>query len=254
MRLAETQASIRAAIFGDGFATSNAAPAHRLVIHRRHYHASLTTALTTKFPATVWLMGPAKFAEAAAAFVRAYPPTAPCIAEYGEDFPAFIGGTPVAARAPYIADVAKADWHLGQVSIAIANAPLAIDVLASIAPERLPETHLGLQPGLRFLTADWPVDTLIALHLDGNAPEEFVLEPSPVHLQLRGARGTFSIERLDAASLVFRRALKEGVTLGEAAERGLVERNDFDPGGALAALFASGLVVRAQQKPDGGLL
>lgn len=252
MRLAETQASIRAAIFGKGLRAVNATPAHRLAIHRRHYHASLITALTTKFPATVWLMGPNEFTETAAAFVRSHPPQAPCIAEYGESFPNFIAGMPISARAPYMADVTKADWHLGQVSIAIAEPPLAIDTLATVAPEQLPEIYLTLQPGLRFLAAEWPIDSLIALYLGGNPPEEFVLEREPVWLQFRGARGAFGIERLDATTFAFRRYLAQGASLGETAERGFAEQPNFDPGGALTALFASRLVVRAELKPDGG--
>jgi hypothetical protein len=197
-------------------------------------------------------MGSAEFALAAAAYVHAHPPTAPCIAEYGEGFPDFVARLPISERAHYLAAVARADWHLGQVSIAIAEEPLAIEALAAMAQEELWVARLKLQPGLRFLATEWPIDSLVALHLNGNPPEQFVLENSPVGLQFRGARGAFSVERLDPATFAFRCALKDGATLGEAAEKGVAARGDFDPGGALASLFAAGLVVCAERKSDGG--
>lgn len=249
MQLAETQAAIRAAVFGDEAAefVSGATPARRLAIHRRHYHASLIAALTSKYPATAWLMGPAAFSASASSFVRARPPTAPCIAEYGEDFPLHIAGLPIVARAPYLAAVAEADWYLGQVSIAIAETPMTLEALASIPEDHLPDVRLTLQPGLHFLASDWPVDSLIAVHLDGDPPEQFVMQPEPVWLQFHGARGKFSIDRLDAATFAFRRAVADGAPLGAAVERGLAQQADFDPGCALAGLFASGLVIRADQ-------
>ena len=55
-------------------------PEKRLRIHRRHYEASLVTALLGKFPGTVWLVGSPFTIEAAREFVRRYPPRTPCIA------------------------------------------------------------------------------------------------------------------------------------------------------------------------------
>jgi hypothetical protein len=249
VQLAETQAAIRAAVFGDGAAehASGATPARRLAIHRRHYRASLIEALTSKFPATVWLMGPAAFSAAVSSFVNMRPPRAPCIAEYGEDFPEYIAGLPVSARAPYLAPIATADWLLGQVSIAISAPAMPITALASVPEGRLPDVRLTLQPGLRFQEADWPIDTLIRLHLSGNPPEQFVMQREHVWLQFHGARGKFSIDRLDAATLAFRRAVADGAPLGAAVEAGVAQRADIDPGSALAGLFASGLVIRADQ-------
>jgi hypothetical protein len=174
------------------------------------------------------------------------PPKAPCIAEYGEGFPAYIATLPIGTRAPYLASVAEADWHLGQVSIAIAGTPLPIVGLASIPEDRLPDIQLTLQPGLRFLASEWAVDSLLALHLGGNPPEQFVLERERVWLQIRGARGRFGIERLGPGAFSFRRTVAEGGSLGSAVERALAEQGDFDPGNALASLFAFGLVVRTE--------
>ncbi len=78
-------------------------PTYRLSIHQRHYEASLAKAIVTRFPAMEWLLGSAFIGQAASAFVRQYPPVAPCIAEYGEGFPRFLAGLPSAKTMPWIA-------------------------------------------------------------------------------------------------------------------------------------------------------
>ncbi|MDP2620444.1 MAG: DNA-binding domain-containing protein [Hyphomicrobiales bacterium] len=247
--LAETQARLSAAILkGDAAAVApllvgGRDPRARLVIHQRHYEASLVTALTTKFPATVWLIGDALFTVAARAFVRRHPPAAPCIAEYAEDFPGFIAAWPGADRAPYLGAVASADWLLGQAALAVDLPPLPIQALAGIEAEMLPDLELSLQMGLRYMHADWPVDELVKLHLDGNAPERYVLDPEEVWLEIRGVRGAFSLDRLAEPAYLFRRAVKSGSTIGAAAEAALAADPAFDAGAALGSLFADGLVT-----------
>ena len=58
-------------------------PVKRLDIHRNHYETSLVSAMLGRFPATGWLVGPSSLHEAASAFVRRHPPTAPRVAAYG---------------------------------------------------------------------------------------------------------------------------------------------------------------------------
>jgi hypothetical protein len=80
--------------------TGDADGIKRLTVHRRNYETSLTTALVGKFPATCWLVGTAFVAEVARHFVQVQPPRRPCIAEFGEEFPAFLAGSPGADARP----------------------------------------------------------------------------------------------------------------------------------------------------------
>jgi hypothetical protein len=224
-------------------------PAARLAIHRHHYQASLTRALLDKFPAVSWLAGE-RFATAAAqAFVRAHPPAAPCIAEYGADYPDFLASRAGAERLPYLRALAELEWHLGQVSIAVDRPPLMIETFASIDASELPDRPLTLQRGLRYCTADWPIDELIQQYLTDAAPERYAFDPAQVHLEIRGARGEFRIERLAEAEFVFRSAVASGLTIGTAAERALDINATFDPGQALLRLISVGLVI-AIDKPE----
>ena len=222
-------------------------PKTRLAIHRHHYQASLARALIDKFPAVAWLTGE-RFATASAqAFAHEHPPAAPSIAEYGADYPAFLASRTGAERLPYLRAFGELEWHVGQVSIAIDGPPLAIERLASIEANELPDQRLTLQPGLRYCAAAWPFDELIQQYLSDATPERYAFAPADVHLQIRGARGEFHIGRLAQPEFVFRSSIAGEATIGAAAERALDVDATFDPGQALLRLVSAGLVIAIEQ-------
>lgn len=246
-QLAETQAAIAAALIsGD----TRLAPASlggdskaRFGIHIRHYHASLRTALSEKFPATAWLLGGNLFASAAAAYVRERPPGAPCIAEYGSDFPEFIARLDPIAPMSYIESFARLEWALARASIAVDETAIGWHELAGIGPELLLDTAIRLQPGLSYLEATHPVDSLIRLFLSDREPDTFELPAKATLIEVGGSCGAFSIDRLDAETFTFRAALARGATIGEAAGDALDAAGDFDAGQALRELVDRGLVA-----------
>jgi len=249
VRLAEFQARVRGAIIDGNVAplapllTGSRDPRKRFAIHQRHYETSLVRTLVGKFPAMEWLAGSPFLTAVASDFIRQSPPRAPCIAEYGEDFPAFVGSRAEANRLPWLRWVGELEWRLGHASLAIEHAPLSIEGLAEIAPERLAGCSTNLQPGLHYLAAPWPVDELLKLFLAGDAPERYALDAEDVFLELRGNRGAFSMTRLEAADFAFRSALARGETIGSAAEQALDADPTFNPGQALVQLIAAGLAT-----------
>ncbi len=218
-------------------------PEKRLSVHQRNYRQSLVEALLVKFPATGWLMGTSFVMEAAGRFIREQPPAAPCIAEYGAEFPAFLSQHAGAEPVPYLRDFTELEWHVGQVAIAVDDTLLTLEQFSGIDPDTLPNTLLTLQPGLRFVQAAWPVDELMKLYLTETAPHRLELSPDDVWIEVRGARGEFHISRLDAAEFMFRKCIFEGRSIGDAAESTLDVHPAFDPGQALAALIAVGSVT-----------
>src|ERR1700730_18416729 len=91
--LADIQAEMRRALVSGetaGIAPLLARVSKRFEIHRRQYESSLVAALLGKFPAAIWLVGEPFVAAAAREYFRQFPPQAPCIAEYGENFPRFL--------------------------------------------------------------------------------------------------------------------------------------------------------------------
>jgi hypothetical protein len=148
-------------------------PAQRLAIHQRHYVASLTRALVERFPATVWLVGSELVTHAATAFIREHPPSRPCIAEYGDAFPRFLGAHRAAEALPYLAQFAELEWHLGRLA-------LATDESANV----------------QYLHLDWTLDELIGFYLADTAPDAYALRHEDVWLEILGLRGELRMNRL----------------------------------------------------------
>ena len=218
-------------------------PDKRLNIHLRHYEASLTAALRDKFPACAWLAGADVVNAAARAYVHAHPPEQPCIAEYGEEFPQFLANYGRARTMPYLESFATLEWTVGRASIAIDHAPISWSDIVQIGSERLVDAVLSLQPGVHYLRSAWGVDELMTTYLGGTEPERFVLPESDTFIEVRGARGTVHLTRLDSAAFTFCRELAAGSSVGDAAGSALELDSTFDPGEALRRLVQAGLIT-----------
>jgi hypothetical protein len=247
--LADVQARVREAVTGTGALDAamplvgGLEPAKRLEIHRRHYESSLVTSLRERFPASAWLVGPGVLTEAAQVFVRSHPPRRPCIAEYGEEFPAFLARHHRLTTSPYVQSFAELEWAVAYVSLAIDRPALSWSPLAGMDPQALLASKVLLQPGIRYQRSDWPIDELMTMYLSDSAPDGYALQSSSRCLEVRGARGELRIDPLDPASFAFRQALRHGQPLGDAAEVALDCDPAFDAGQALAALMAAEMVV-----------
>jgi hypothetical protein len=79
--------------------------------------------------------------------------------------------------------------------------------------------------------------------LRGAEPERFVLVELLTLMEVRGARGAVSLQRLDRASFAFRTALADGGCIGAAATAALESDGAFDTGEALKSLAHAGLVT-----------
>lgn len=242
--LAEIQTRLRDALVSgsnsdalSSFAGGSAA-APRWRIHQRHYEASLVAALLAKFPATQWLAGTEFMTEAATRFVRQQPPSAPCIAEYGYEFPDFLAVNPSTQKMPYLRSFSQLELHVGRVSIDIDLKPVPITSLAAIDSNSIPALRFGFQPGIRYFRADWPLDELLKHYLADDAPDRLVLTPGDIFLEIRGARGEFQFSRLSPDEFAFRQMLCSGETVGLAAESALDVNPQFDIGAGFGRLFA----------------
>jgi hypothetical protein len=246
--LADLQGTFARALTAGAAATPFAAElvggadsAARFAIHQRHYESSLTDALRTKFPACAWLAGADVVAAAARAYARRYPPSRPCIAEYGREFPGFLAA--FGRGLPYLESFAELEWAVGQASIAVERTPCSWTEVSRLDPERLVDSRLVLQPGLHYLASSWRIDELMTTYLGGSEPERFELVESNTWVEVRGARGEVGVSRLEPSVFEFRTALAAGIPLGEAASRALDTDASFDAGAALRTLADTRLIT-----------
>jgi hypothetical protein len=215
----------------------------RLEIHQRHYIASLVMSLLDRFPATVWLVGSEFVRHAAQQFVRQHPPTRPCIAEYGEEFPAFLMAQTGEGKLPYLGQFATLEWHLGRLSLAVDLPGPNGAALSAFDPGALTDATVTLQPGVEFLSAQWAIDELMSLYLSDQAPDRFTLDTGDEWLELQGCRGELRMTRLTHSDFAFRAGLAAGRMIGDAALSALEIDPAFDAGGALLNLLDEGLIV-----------
>lgn len=189
MTVAQVQQRVkRALLTGDssaiaGLVSGGLYPERRFAIHQRHVATSLARALVERFPATVWLIGSEIVTAAARSYVQEQPPAAPCIAEYGEEFPRHLGAQPSTASLPYLTQFATLEWHVGRLALATDDSPNVHDM------------HL-----------DWSLDELFAVYLTDHAPEQFSLRREDVWLEIRGCRGALQLNRLTREEFLERRA------------------------------------------------
>ena len=211
----------------------------RADIHRRHYQTSLVAAVMGRFPATAWLVGSPALEAAAVGFVHAHPPTAPCIAEYGRRFPAWLAAHTHAERVLYVETFAELDWQLGRLAVFVDVAILDPVRVAALGADALADAELALQNGTFYTRADWPIDTLMQVFLGESTAEHAPLMPQRVWLEARGNRGCVSISRLTEAEWHFRHALQQTRPVGVAAERAWQFDPTFDLGVALVVGISS---------------
>jgi hypothetical protein len=155
------------------------------------------------------LIGPRRLEDAARRFVHDHPPTAPCIAEYGRQFPAFLAAWPETAPHTYVPQFADLDWHLGRLAVSIEEPALRREQLAGDVSGLL-NARVTLQPGTQYVHAGWPIDALITMYLSDSAPESWTLVDEEVRLEARGDRGSFRLMRLTAEDYAFRASLSAG--------------------------------------------
>jgi len=249
--LREVQAAVRRALLDGDDAEAAAmvsgdgiAPAARLSVYRHHVLTTLTAALKTTYPVVCRLVDERFFDYAADAFIRSRPPSAPCLFEYGGDFPDFLAAFEPCRRLAYLPDVARLDWALNAAAHAEDATPLDLERLRAIPPEAYPRLVFRFEPAFRLLSSPWPIDRIWAVHQPGADPDSTAdLGAGTVALEVRGAGGDPVFRSLDAATYAFRRALVEGRCLEAATTDAFAADPDFDLTTAVLSLLADRVVT-----------
>ncbi len=207
-------------------------PARRAQVYRNHLRISLTEALAATFPVVARLVGPDYFAAAVRRYVAAHPPRQPVLAEYGEDFPAFVETLPNAPA--YLGDVARMEWAINLSLHAPDVAALDADSLRG-AP--LQGMHLMPHPASRLLVSAYPVHGIWAANQPGaDGAVDLVEGGVALLIWRRGADTMF--RTLEKPEHRFIAALFAGAELNRAAGLALQSDPLFDLARALAALLA----------------
>jgi hypothetical protein len=205
--LRELQSHFRAALLdGDGRAAVAAvhdgdlgAPA-RLAVYRHHVVTSLTATLESTYPVVARLVDPRFFRYAADRFIRAHPPTGPCLFEYGAGLADFLAGFEPSRHLAYLPDVARLEWAM--------NVALHAPDVSLLDPEALRfPTAIALHPSLTLLASPWPIDTIWYANQPDASEQAVDLDAGQVRLQVWRAGDDVVFRRLAVGAYAFREAL-----------------------------------------------
>jgi len=236
--LRELQRDVRAALLeGDEAAAAREivrdglAPAARLAVYRHHVLSSLTATLEATFPVVVRLVDPRFFRFACDRYVRAEPPTGPCLFEYGATFPDFLATFEPCRHLPWLPDVARLEWAMN----AALHAPDAIPLTAATArawpPGALETAALALHPSVTLLESPWPVDAVWRANQAGG-DGVVDLDAGGVRLCVWRLDDEVVFRALTPAAFALRRGLAAHGRFAAAAETALA----VEPGVDLAVL------------------
>jgi hypothetical protein len=249
--LRELQAGFRAALLtGDDDAIACeiepdglSVPA-RLAVYRHHVLTSLTATLEAAFPSVCRLVDRRFFGWLADRFIRAHPPSGPCLVEYGAGFPDFVAAFPACAHLPWLADVARLEWAMSRAIHAPDAAALDPATLGRLAPVDLGQLVLRLDPSCTLLASRWPVDAIRRAGLD-DADGADAVDPDAggVRLEIRRAGDDVALRPLPEGRFAFRQALAAGRTLEGAVEGALAADPALDVAVEICALLEERLLV-----------
>jgi hypothetical protein len=246
--LHELQAAFAAAILRDeasplaeSVRADGIAAERRIQVYRNNSLITLTAALQATFPVVCRLVDERFFAFAAQAFIRAAPPRAPRLAEYGAGFADFLAGFAPAAGLPYLPDVARLEWLIARAFHAADATPLDPGRLATLPPESQAAAALLPHPSAGLLASPFPVEALWQANQPGRDGSGVALEAGPCRLLVHRRADEVEMMRLDAPGHALAAALLAGAPLGDALAAALAEDAGFDPGPVLGRLLGRGV-------------
>ena len=195
-------------------------PLERLEIYRRSYWARVLDSLLDDFPGLCAVLGRRGFDRLSKAYLSELPSCSFTLRDLGSrleawlrDHPAF-GGENLAVAL----DMVRLEWAHIEAFDGGKKKPLGPEDLLELGPEM----RFGLQPHLRLLELQYPVDDLRiqaqasrgrvrpALRRSG-APK-----PAPIALAVHRVESTVFYRRLDTEELRILNALRHGSPIGEA--------------------------------------
>lgn len=196
-----------------------------LAAYRGNGRAHACNALHVQFPTVLAMLGAETFDALCARYWQSRPPRRGDLAWVGEEFPDFIEMLETLAEWPWLADCARLDWAVWQISGAPPATFSESDLRRLIDGD--PGTLcLRLSPGVRRLSSAWPIVTLYDAHRQAQpdweavtrAITQKVAQTAWVRRPHDDVAASPAVESLDAASDRWIAALDGGQTLDVALD------------------------------------
>jgi hypothetical protein len=140
-------------------------PFERLEIYNRQYWFRVLGALAEDFPALRSVIGARAFEAMSVAYLNQHPSRSFSLRNLGSHLAEWLAQNPhFAGRRGHLAqDVARMEWAFVEAFDSAERDPLTLEQISTLDGD----SHLSLQPHLRLIALDFPVDDLVlSLHKD----------------------------------------------------------------------------------------
>jgi hypothetical protein len=230
--------------------------ARGLAAYRSNGHAMAERALRAAYPVIAAMFGEQNFDLLARDLWHTHPPRGGDLAQWGAALSGFLQASDALSDAPYLGDVARAEWALHRAASA-ADAEPDLPSFARLASEDPHGLTLSLSPGATVIGSRFPVASLVTAHLFGDpclAEAAQRLRDGIGELALvwrQGLRPRIAAIDLSAAALV--QALQAGADLPGALDAACAADTEppaFDFSAWLTATVTDGLVIGVQRLTD----
>ena len=232
---------------------SGEGPRGRLAVYADAYFARLLEALEANYPAVRRSLGAAAFRGLAADYLLSRPSRSPTLEAFAEGLADFAAGHGLARTVPFLADLARLEAAVLGCVYAVRLPPFDPSPLERAGEEGRARARLVLDPTVRLLETDWPVERLWR---ERGRPEAEGPRSLPRRSRRRllvwRADGWAEARALGPGEALALRSAAEGLCLGELCER-LEEfgASPEDLRGWFGRWAASGVLKKAELPPVG---
>lgn len=222
----QVPASMRGLVDQPGFA-----------VYRNTLIKACIDSLTANYPSVVSLVGNEWFRATALIYVRATPPSAVSLLEYGAAFPDFLQQLESANELPYLADVARLDRLWGQTHAAADDRVLASSSIMQLSARALGDTVLPPHASARWAWfADMPIYTIWCASREQRVLGDDLIWTGEGVLLSR-CDNQVCWQPIDAGTCAFLDACQAGRTLERASNEALLAQQDIDIAQTLSELI-----------------
>lgn len=225
----------------------NACPS-RFSVYRNNVVVGLIESLRDSYPAINRIVGDEFFTAMAREFALINPPRSPVMLAYGSGFADFIASFAPSSDLPYLRDVARIERAWIEAYHSPDAHPIALDALAELTPDELPNICLTIHPSARPIASLLPALTIWRMTLNGDA--QFV-DLSGVGEEILVCRPHWEVEvrQIPAGSTCFLEQLMSCSTVLAAAKATWASYPRFELGAVLRGLLDCGALVGWSSMP-----
>lgn len=134
--------------------------AERLSIYGEGYFLRLVDCLGANYETVKNVLGADLFDTLCRDYLARYPSRYKYIDGVGAELPAFIKRHAAAKGRPYLTELAALEWAVHEALYADDVPPLKPEKLAGLPPEQWAHARLAIDPSVRLLQLNWPLDEL----------------------------------------------------------------------------------------------